>query len=163
MTTKKCKVCSSEFLDQINEKIIGGVSYNAISEWCIKQGFDCSHMSIKRHVDNGHINQPIQPATIEVIQPMFSLEALENEVKNFQQFTSDNLKKIAIMSIKIVQAKQIEYIQGVSRFPQVEIHAMKNILDVCYTLDFLGNSLDNSNNELTPDIVLKIKKNIFGL
>jgi len=159
----KCKVCSSEFLDQINEKIIGGVSYNAISEWCINQGFECSHMSIKRHVDNGHINQPIQPMPIEVITPMFSIDTLENEVKNFQQFTNNNLKKIAVMAIKIVQIKQVEYVQGISRFPQVEIHAMKNILDVCHTLDFFGRSLDNSDNELTPDIIAKIKRDIFGL
>jgi hypothetical protein len=69
---------------------------------------------------------------------MFSLDNLENEVKNFQHFTSDNLKKIAVMAIKIVQIKQVEYVQGISRFPQVEIHAMKNILDVCHTLDFLN-------------------------
>lgn len=161
----KCKVCSSHLVDQINEKILANISFMDISEWCKSQGFDCSHMSIKRHVDNGHVNQPVQPAPIEVFQPMFSLNVteLENEVVNFQQFTTNNLKKIAVLAIKIVQIKQVEYIKGISRFPQVEIHAMKNILDVCHTLDFFGHSLDNSDNELTPDIIAKIKRDIFNL
>jgi len=54
----RCKVCSSKLLDQINEKIIAGISYADIESWCKANDFDCSHMSIKRHVDNGHIKAP---------------------------------------------------------------------------------------------------------
>jgi len=66
----RCKVCSSDLVEQINEKILAGISFVDISEWCKANDFDCSHMSIKRHVDGGHIQQPVHNEPTQATQPV---------------------------------------------------------------------------------------------
>jgi len=160
----RCKVCSSDLVEQINEKILAGISFVDISEWCKANDFDCSHMSIKRHVDNDHIKQPVQPTTTQPVQPVSQVTIPQDELDHFQQSITDRLKKITILQLRVVETKQIEFIQGISRFPQVEIQALKNIIDMCKSLDLIQDFIIITNDkpkELSPDALKKVR-DIYG-
>lgn len=161
----KCKVCSSPLIDQINEKILANISFMDISEWCKSQGFNCSHMSIKRHVDAGHTKKSVVVNNEDNTQPVqfiSQVEILQKELNNFKTFTSDKLKKIAFLQLQVVEQKQIEYIQGISRFPQVEIQALKNIIELCKSLDLISNIESDKPKQLDPEIIQKIRREIYG-
>jgi ferritin len=164
----RCKVCSSHLVDQINEKIMANISFMDISEWCKSEGFDCSHMSIKRHADNDHVKKPVVVSDDDS-QPVQSISQVailqdENELSNFKNCTSSKLKKIAILQLRVVEQKQIEYIQGISRFPQVEIQALKNIIEMCKSLDLVANTeIDDRPKGLSTDTIQQIRDKIFGL
>ena len=126
----RCKVCSSDLVEQINEKILAGISFVDISEWCKANDFDCSHMSIKRHVDGGHIQQPVHNEPTQTTQPVQPIEITVDKLQRFKCETEVHLRKITIMQLHIVETKQKEFINGTSRFPQVEIQALKTLIEL---------------------------------
>lgn len=164
----RCKVCSSHLVDQINEKILANISFMDISEWCKSEGFDCSHMSIKRHADNKHIEKPVVVSDEDDSQPVQSISQVailqdEDELNNFKNCTASKLKKIAILQLRVVEQKQIEYIQGISRFPQVEIQALKNIIEMCKSLDLVKNIDDKPQSfDIEPEVLNRIRKQVYG-
>jgi hypothetical protein len=143
----------------IDEQILSGESYQAISAWCKESlSFDVSHMTIKRYADNTGLsskrsNGVVQGMTAEEID---GFEAGENadmgiEIPTFEseselkEYARKMLIKTYINQLKIVEYKQTAYMQGRGRYPQNEITGLKTLLSCMGALsDDKDSVLDDS-------------------
>lgn len=126
----------------IDEKILSGESYQAISEWCKDTlNFDISHMTIKRYADSTGLsgkrsNGVVQGLSAEEID---AYEAGENADMGIETPTFDSEKELKeyarkmlietyINQLAIVKHKQLAYMKGRGRYPQNEITGLKTLL-----------------------------------
>ena len=127
---------------RIDEKILSGESYLAISAWCKESlNFDVSHMTIKRYADSTGLsskrsNGVVQGITAEEID---DFEAGENADMGIEIPTFDSEKELKeyarkmlietyINQLALVKYKQTEYMHGRGRYPQNEITGLKTLL-----------------------------------
>jgi len=68
------------------------------------------------------------------------------------------------LQLRAVEQKQIEFTQEISRFPHVEIQALKNIIEMCKSLDLFKDKvvIDDKPKQLTPETIKKVRQEIYG-
>lgn len=127
---------------KIDEKILSGESYQAISAWCKESlGFDVSHMTIKRYADNTGLsskrnNGIVQGMTADEIDDFdvgenadmgIEIPTFESE-SELKEYARKMLIETYINQLAIVKHKQLSYMQGRGRYPQNEITGLKTLL-----------------------------------
>lgn len=127
---------------KIDEKILSGESYQAISAWCKESlDFDVSHMTIKRYADNTGLsskrsNGIVQGMTSEEIDDFEAGENADMGIKiptfesesELKEYARKMLIETYINQLAIVKHKQLAYMQGRGRYPQNEITGLKTLL-----------------------------------
>jgi hypothetical protein len=143
----------------IDEKILSGDSYQAISAWCKESlNFDVSHMTIKRYADstglsNKRSNGIVQGMSAEEIDDYeagenadmgISIPVFETE-KELKEYARKMLIETYINQLALVKHKQTAYMQGRGRYPQNEITGLKTLLSCMGALsDDKDSVLDDS-------------------
>jgi hypothetical protein len=153
----QCKVCSAAQRRDIEALIVAeSMSYETIAEKCREMGLSVSHMSIKRHVDAGHVEGYRRglggggtAAGLTADEIGAEIEALQIEIPDvtnagaLRQYAAGALKRIAANQLAIIEAKQKRYMQGAGRYPQAEINGLQSIVKCLDTLiENKGNALD---------------------
>ena len=137
----KCKVCQSPLRKEIEQQIVEGVSYVNIESFTRSQGQSISHMSIKRHNDNGHIEGFKRIGNPDNYQEGIDASEIENstsemsiEIPNIQNedalkaFARDSMLQITANQLAIIRHKQEKFMKGLGRYPQNEIMGLRTIV-----------------------------------
>lgn len=126
-----CKICKlpDDQLNQVNQRILKGVSYTDVATWLLSQNIKVSHMTIKRHHDAGHCGEK-RKAVIPI--PIEHLQGLDISQKNLFNNSRAYLKAIYAMQLNIVAAKIRDYQGLATKFPNSELHGLKVILECLY-------------------------------
>jgi len=140
--------------DRIDQKILSGVSYQEISEWCKRElEFDISHMSIKRYADStglstnraNSVENPINDLPDDEIDDALTLEIPQlKSKKEFRNFTHEKIIEGYILQLAIITQKQHLYMQGKGKYPNTEIAGLKTFLDA---LKFISTGRDTTFNK----------------
>jgi hypothetical protein len=143
----------------IDEKILSGDSYQAISAWCKESlSFPVSHMTIKRYADSAGLSSKRSNGVVQGLsaEEIDDFEAGENADMGIEIPTFDNEKELKeyarkmlietyINQLALVKYKQTAYMQGRGRYPQNEITGLKTLLSCMGALsDDKDSVLDDS-------------------
>jgi len=138
--------------DQIDQKILSGVPYLELSEWCKRVlNFDVSHMSIKRYADSAGLSTNRASSSDDDFECEVD-DAITLEIPNFasekdiREFTRRKITEAYALQTAIVTQKQRLYMQGKGKYPNIEISGLKTIASV---LGFISDNKDIAllNNE----------------
>ena len=145
--------------DRIDQKILSGVSYQEISEWCKSElKFNISHMSIKRYADNAGLSasrannsdddQSANLLSDNEIDDALTLEIPQLKNKNeIRKFTHEKIIEGYALQIAIITQKQRLYMQGKGKYPNTEIAGLKTFLDALGFISDAKDSIFNSNRK----------------
>jgi len=145
LVARPCKICGLDddkrgFIDGL---IISGLGYKEIEERVKAKGINVSHMSIKRHLDNGHVQGHIKSKDDAVgdLGDFIEIPTI-TDTSDLKEFAEQELLKITANQLLILRTKQEMYMQGKARYPSSEVSGLKNIMQCLAILTGKGDILD---------------------
>jgi len=127
---RQCKICGldEDKRDFIDGLIINGLGFKEIETRAKSQGIDVSHMSIKRHLDSGHVQGTIKRDNDAGDTDTFIEIPDIADTQDLKEFAEQELLKITANQLAILRTKQELYMQGKARYPSSEVAGLKNIM-----------------------------------
>lgn len=162
-----CKVCKSIIADEINEKILANVGYIEISKWLLSRGVKISHMTLKRHHDNGHCGAKRQHQVITAAPVLEYQNVMAMSNEELLEKTRLLIKAVYVAHLQILSTRQQEHLNGFCRYPQNELNGLKTILEC---LSLVSRGADNclaektkQNTTISTQTLKEIREQVYGI